>query len=63
MAGQDQRAAKQDSWLAQVNNCPRANVFSVGEANFVQAMYRSLERSPQDTQDRSDLYSAQASFA
>ena len=26
-------------------------------------MYRSLERSPQDTRDRFDLYSAQASFA
>ena len=56
-----------DSRLAQVNNSPRANVFPAGEANFGQAilcmtMYRSLERSPQDTRDGFDLYSAQASF-
>ena len=34
-----------DSRLAQVNNSPWANVFPAGEANFGQAMYRSLERS------------------
>ena len=46
------------------SNGPRANVFPAGEANFGQAMYRSLERSPQDTApDRFELYSAQASFA
>ena len=40
-----------------------ANVFPAGEANFGQAMYRSLERSPQDTRDGFDSYSAQASLA
>ena len=35
------------------NVLPRSNVFLAGEANFVQAMCRSLERSPQDT--RMDL--------
>ena len=39
------------------------DVFPAGEANVRQAMYRSLERSPQDTRDGFDLYSAQASFA
>ena len=42
--------------LAQVNNGPRENAFPTGEANFRQAMYRSLERSPLDTQDGFDLY-------
>ena len=51
------------SRLAQVNNSPRANVFPAGEANFAQAMYRSLERSAQDTRNGFDLYSVQASFA
>ena len=46
-----------------MKNSPRANVFPVGEANFGQAMYRSLERSTQDIRDGFDLYSAQASFA
>ena len=41
--------------IAQVNNSPRANVFPAGEANFGQAMYWSLERSPQDTRDGFDL--------
>ena len=40
-----------------------ANVFLAGEANFGQDMYRSLERSPQNTRDGFDLYSAQASLA
>ena len=35
--------------LSQVNNSPRANVFPAGVANFGKAMYRSLERSTQDT--------------
>ena len=48
--------------LSQVNNSPQANVFPAGEANFGQAMYRSLERSSQDTWERFDLYSVQASF-
>ena len=39
------------------------DVYPAGEANVGQAMYRSLERSPQDTRDGFDLYSAQASFA
>ena len=51
------------SRLSQVNNSPRANVFPAGEANFCQAMYRSLESSTQDTRDGFDLYSARASFA
>ena len=38
------------------------NAFAAGEANFGQAMYRSLERSPQDTRYGFDLYSAQASL-
>ena len=46
-----------------MNNSPRANVFPAGEAHFGKAMYRSLERSTQDTRDGFDLYSAQASFA
>ena len=29
-----------------VSLLPRSNVFLAGEANFVQAMYRSLEKSP-----------------
>ena len=49
--------------FSQVNNSPRANGFPAGEANFGQAMFRSLERSTQDTRDGFDLYSAQASFA
>ena len=41
-----------------------ANVFpAAGEANFGQDMYRSLERSPQNTRDGFDLYNAQASLA
>ena len=38
------------------------NAFAAGEANFGQAMYRSLERWPQDTRYGFDLYSAQASL-
>ena len=34
-----------------MNNSPRANVFPAGVANFGKAMYRSLERSTQDTRD------------
>ena len=51
------------SRFAQVNDSPRASVFPAGEADFGQAMYRSLERSPQDTRNGFDLYSARASFA
>ena len=40
-----------ESRLSQVNNSPRANVFPAGEANFGKALYRSLERSSQDTRD------------
>ena len=39
------------SRLSQLNNSPRANVFPAGVANFGKAMYRSLERSTQDTRD------------
>ena len=52
-----------ESRLSQVNNSPRPNVFPVEVANFGKAMYRSLERSTQDTQDGFFLYSAQASFS
>ena len=38
-----------ESRLSQVNNSPRPNVFPAGVANFGKAMYRSLERSTQDT--------------
>ena len=31
------------------------NVFPAGQVNFEQAVYRSLERSPQDTWDGFDL--------
>ena len=34
-----------------MNNSRRANVFPAGVANFGKAMYRSLERSIQDTRD------------
>ena len=52
-----------DTRFSQVNNGPRANVFPAGEANFGQAMSRSLERATQDTRDGFDFYSVQASFA
>ena len=46
-----------------VSLLPRSNVFLAREANFVQAMYRSLKRSPQDTRNGFNLYSAHASSA
>ena len=49
--------------LSQVNNSPRANVFPAGVVNFDKAMYRSLERSTQDTWDGFFLDSDQASFS
>ena len=52
-----------ESLLSQVNNSRRANVFPAGVANFGKAMYRSLERSIQDTRDGFFLYSAHASFS
>ena len=52
-----------DSRLSQVSNSSRANVFPAGVGNFVKAMYRSQERSTQDTRDGFSLYSAQASFS
>ena len=52
-----------ESRLSQVNNSPGANVFPAGVTNFSKAMYRSLERSTQDTRDGFFLYSAQASFS
>ena len=52
-----------ESRLSQVNNSRRANVFPAGVANFGKAMYRSLERSTQDTRDGFFWYSAQASFS
>ena len=47
----------------QINNSPRANVFPAGEAHFGKAIYRSLERSTQDTRDGFFWSSAQASFS
>ena len=44
-----------------VSLLPRTNVFLAGEANFVHAMCRSLERSPQGTRDGFNLYRAHAS--
>ena len=40
-----------ESRLSQVNNSPRPNVFPAGGANLGTVMYRSLERSAQDTRD------------
>ena len=48
-----------ESRLSQVNNSPRP----AGVANFGKAMYRSLERSTQNTRDGFFLYSAQALFS
>ena len=44
-------------------SCPRPNVFPAGVANFGKAMYRSLERSTQDTRNGFILESAQALFS
>ena len=52
-----------ESRLSQVNNSPRANVFPAGVAKFGKALYRSLERSTQDTRDGFFWYSTQASFS
>ena len=51
-----------ESRLSQVNNSPGANVFQAGVANFGKAIYRSLERSTQETRDGLFLYSAQTSI-
>ena len=48
---------------ARRNNCLLSSIFSAGEGGFGQMMYRSLERSPQDSRDGIFLYSAQASFS
>ena len=50
-------------WLARKNNCLLSSIFPAGEGGFGQMMYRSLERSPQDSRDGIFLYSAQASFS
>ena len=52
-----------ESRLSQVNNSPRPDVFPAGVANFGKAMYRSLERSTQNTWDGFFLFSAQALFS
>ena len=52
-----------ESRLSQVNNSPRANVFPARVAKFGKAMYRSLERSTQDTREGVFLYSASALFS
>ena len=49
--------------MSHVSNSPRTNVFPAGVANFGKAMYRSLERSTQETWDGFFWYSAQASFS
>ena len=49
--------------LARKNNCLLSRIFSAGEGGFGQMMYRSLERSPQDSRDGIFLYCAQASFS
>ena len=48
---------------ARKNNCLLSSIFSAGEGGFGQMMYRSLERSPQDSRDGIFLDSAQASFS
>ena len=48
---------------ARKNNCLLSSIFSAGEGGFGQMMYRSPERSPQDSRDGIFLYSAQASFS
>ena len=50
-------------WLARKNNCLLSSIFPAGEGGFGQMMYRSPERSPQDSQDGIFWYSAQASFS
>ena len=50
-------------WLARKNNCLLSSIFPAGEGGFGKMMYRSLERSPQDSRDGIFLYSAQASFS
>ena len=50
-------------WLAKKNNCLLSSIFPAGEGGLGQMMYRSLERSPQDSRDGIFLYSAQASFS
>ena len=40
-----------ESRLSQVNNSPGPNVFPAGVTNFGKAMYRSRERTTQDTRD------------
>ena len=48
---------------ARRNSCILSSIFPAGEGGFGQMMYRSPERSPQDSRDRCFLYSAQASFS
>ena len=50
-------------WLARKNNCLLSSIFPAGESGFGQMVYRSPERSPQDSQDGFFLYSAQAPFS
>ena len=44
-------------------NSPTRIIFPAGEGGCGQMMYRSPERSPQDSRDGTFLYSAQASFS
>ena len=50
-------------WLARKNNCLLSSIFPAGEGGFGQMVYRSPERSPQDSRDGFFLYSAQAPFS
>ena len=50
-------------WLARKNNCLLSSIFPAGEGGFGQMVYRSPERSPQDSRDGFFLYIAQASFS
>ena len=50
-------------WLARKNNCLLSSIFPAGKGGFGQMVYRSPERSPQDSRDGFFLYSAQAPFS
>ena len=57
------RVCSGELWLARKNNCFLLSIFPAGEGGFRQMMYRSPERSPQDSRDGFFWYSAQASFS
>ena len=45
------RVCSGELWLARKNNCLLSSIFPAGEGGFGQMMYRSPERSPQDSRD------------